>query len=246
MRLAMEVIDLAKDPYFMKNHLGQYECRLCLTLHLTEGNYLAHTQGKRHQDNLGRRAAREAKMAEGGPLGAAGVQPAIQKKVMPRRTIKIGRPGYKVTKQIDPTSGQKSLTFEIKYPDIGEGIQPRHRFMSSFEQKVETPDRNFQYLLFAAEPYETIAFKIPNWEIERGGGGEESKFYTNWDRDSLTFTVRSNHTPPTCFPLATAGSVVCCGRPRTTCSLACAQSMWWWWWWHQQVQFSFHNNVSTA
>lgn len=28
----------------MRNHLGQYECRLCLTLHTNEGNYLAHTQ----------------------------------------------------------------------------------------------------------------------------------------------------------------------------------------------------------
>lgn len=36
------------------------------------------------------------------------------------------------------------------------------RFMSAYEQKVETPDKNFQYLLFACDPYETIAFKIPN------------------------------------------------------------------------------------
>jgi splicing factor 3A subunit 2 len=43
----------------MKNHLGSFECKLCLTLHTTEGNYLSHTQGKRHQQNLGRRAARE-------------------------------------------------------------------------------------------------------------------------------------------------------------------------------------------
>lgn len=45
-RLAMETIDLAKDPYYMRNHLGQIECRLCLTLHPNEGNYLAHTQVK--------------------------------------------------------------------------------------------------------------------------------------------------------------------------------------------------------
>lgn len=43
-RLALETIDLSRDPYFMRNHLGQYECRLCLTLHNNEGNYLAHTQ----------------------------------------------------------------------------------------------------------------------------------------------------------------------------------------------------------
>ncbi|XP_034693830.1 splicing factor 3A subunit 2-like isoform X2 [Vitis riparia] len=42
-RLALETIDLAKDPYFMRNHLGSYECKLCLTLHNNEGYYLAHT-----------------------------------------------------------------------------------------------------------------------------------------------------------------------------------------------------------
>ena len=105
-RLALETIDLAKDPYFMRNHLGRYdpdpatlpkpptthafrvetrapfdtargltsspdrvpsiprlisyECKLCLTIHGNEGSYLAHTQGKRHQQNLAKRAAREA------------------------------------------------------------------------------------------------------------------------------------------------------------------------------------------
>jgi splicing factor 3A subunit 2 len=68
-KLALETIDLAKDPYFMRNHLGQYECKLCLTIHPNEGNYLAHTQGKRHQENLGRRAAREAHERAAQPLG---------------------------------------------------------------------------------------------------------------------------------------------------------------------------------
>lgn len=45
-QIAMETIDLAKDPYFMKNHLGSFECKLCLTLHMSAANYLAHTQGK--------------------------------------------------------------------------------------------------------------------------------------------------------------------------------------------------------
>ena len=53
--LALETIDLNNDPYFMRNHLGSYECKLCLTLHMNEGSYLAHTQGKRHQQNLKRR-----------------------------------------------------------------------------------------------------------------------------------------------------------------------------------------------
>lgn len=45
----------------MINHIGTYECRLCLTLHTNEGSYLAHTQGKKHQSNLVRRKARENK-----------------------------------------------------------------------------------------------------------------------------------------------------------------------------------------
>ena len=36
----------------MQNHLGTFECKLCLTLHTNEGSYLTHTQGKKHQDNL--------------------------------------------------------------------------------------------------------------------------------------------------------------------------------------------------
>ena len=49
---------------------------------------------------------------------------------------------------------------QIDYPEIVEGVIPRHRFMAAYEQKVEPPDKRWQYLLFAAEPYETIAFKV--------------------------------------------------------------------------------------
>ena len=84
----METIDLTKDPYFMKNHLGTYECKLCLTLHTTEGSYLSHTQGKKHQSNLARRMAKEAKEAP--------VQPALEKpRVDVKKFVKIGRPGYR-------------------------------------------------------------------------------------------------------------------------------------------------------
>ena len=137
----------------MRNHLGTYECKLCLTLHNNEASYLAHTQGKKHQSNLARRAAKEA--------ADAPVQPAPQRAgVEVKKFVKIGRPGYRVTKQRDPENGQQSLLFEVDYPEIAEGIVPRHRFMSAYEQKVEPPDRKWQYLLFAAEPYETISFKV--------------------------------------------------------------------------------------
>lgn len=65
-----------------------------------------------------------------------------------------------VTKQRDPDTGQQSLLFQIDYPEIVEGVVPRHRFMSAYEQKIEPPDKKWQYLLIAAEPYETVAFKV--------------------------------------------------------------------------------------
>lgn len=178
-RLALETIDLAKDPYFMRNHLGSYECKLCLTLHNNEGNYLAHTQGKRHQTNLAKRAAREAKDAPAQP------QPH-KRKVNVRKTVKIGRPGYRVTKQFDPETKQRSLLFQIEYPEIEDLSKPRHRFMSSFEQRVQPFDKRYQYLMFAAEPYEIIAFKVPSTEIDKS----TPKFFSHWDPDSKMFTLQ--------------------------------------------------------
>ncbi|KAG5896247.1 hypothetical protein JTB14_011365 [Gonioctena quinquepunctata] len=178
-QLALETIDLQKDPYFMKNHLGSYECKLCLTLHNNEGSYLAHTQGKKHQANLARRAAKEAKDAP------SLLQPE-KPRVEPKKFVKIGRPGYRVTKQRDPENGQQSLLFQIDYPEINDMVLPRHRFMSAYEQKIEPPDRKWQYLLFAAEPYETIAFKVPSREVEK----TDTKFWTHWNKDTKQFFLQ--------------------------------------------------------
>jgi hypothetical protein len=76
-----------------------------------------------------------------------------------KATIKIGRPGYRVTKARDPDNSQRTLAFEVDYPEAEEGVQPRHRFMSAYEQRVEAPDKNYQYLLVACEPYETVTLK---------------------------------------------------------------------------------------
>mmetsp|Transcript_109592 Transcript_109592/g.223978 ORF Transcript_109592/g.223978 Transcript_109592/m.223978 type:complete len:108 (+) Transcript_109592:1069-1392(+) len=58
--------------------------------------------------------------------------------------------------------------------------------MSAFEQKVDLPkDKRYQYVLFAAEPYETIAFKIPNEPLDKDPG----RLITHWDGDDKKFTV---------------------------------------------------------
>eukprot|EP00921_Rhytidocystis_pertsovi_P013515 GHVQ01021862.1.p1 GENE.GHVQ01021862.1~~GHVQ01021862.1.p1 ORF type:complete len:240 (-),score=27.35 GHVQ01021862.1:133-852(-) len=180
-RLALESFDLNKDPYLMRNHLGQIECKLCLTLHSNESSYLSHTQGKKHQMNLARRAAKEKANSSvlPQPLKSSSASSSTTK-------IKIGRPGYRVTKLRDSSTGQKAMLFELDYPEI-ESLRPRHRFMSAYEQRMEHPaNPRYQYLLLAADPYETVAFKIPNMEIDRGCG----KMYVSWDQDKHVYTLQ--------------------------------------------------------
>lgn len=177
-QLAMEMVDLDKDPYMIRNHHGRIECKLCLTIHRDEADYLAHTQAKRHQQNLARRRAMDA------ARDAVAPQPVMVTKVT--KSIKIGRPGYRVVKQRDPETGQRALLFEVDYPEIEEGMQPRHRFMSAYEQRIEAPDKDFQYIMFAAEPYETIGFKVPSLEVDKG----EGRFWTNWDSTLKKFSLQ--------------------------------------------------------
>ena len=184
-QLALESIDLAKDPYLMRNHLGTYECKLCLTLHTHEANYLAHTQGKKHQQGLAKRAHME-KLREQKEGTLSTEASASTPTVVAAPKVRIGRPAYQVFKSRDAETNQRCLSFELSFPEIDADLQPRHRFMSAFEQRVESPpDRRYQYLLFAADPYETVAFKIPNEPIDK----EPGRFVTHWNADDKKFTL---------------------------------------------------------
>eukprot|EP00918_Siedleckia_nematoides_P105800 GHVU01230985.1.p1 GENE.GHVU01230985.1~~GHVU01230985.1.p1 ORF type:complete len:223 (+),score=32.69 GHVU01230985.1:77-745(+) len=185
-RLAMETMDISKDPYISKNHLGQIECKLCLTIHQNEESYLSHTQGRKHQTNLARRAAKEK--------NDSNILPA-PKKVTPRKTVKIGRPGYRVTKLRTNDATQKALLFEIQYPEIEANTTPRYRIMSAYEQRIDAPDNKYQYLLFAAEPYETIGFKVPNEEIDRSS----TRFHVEYDEHKKQYLMQFYFkVPPSC------------------------------------------------
>ncbi|KAH8025406.1 hypothetical protein HPB51_007718 [Rhipicephalus microplus] len=91
-----------------------------------------------------------------------------------------------MVQQRDGDTGQQSLLFQVDYPEVNDNVVPRHRFMSAYEQKVEPPDKKWQYLLFAAEPYETIAFKVPSREVDKS----EGRFWTLWNRDSKQFFLQ--------------------------------------------------------
>jgi splicing factor 3A subunit 2 len=181
-KLALETIDLAKDPYLLKNHVGQFECRLCLTVHQNDGSYLAHTQGRKHQTHLARRAALEAKEGRDkeNALLPAGMPTAK------RQFVKIGRPGYRIQKIRDPITTQTGLLFQVQFPEIAQDVKPHVRFMSAYEQKVDEPDKDFQYVVIAAEPYNTIAFKLPAREVDRRG----DKFWTWYDEDQKDYFVQ--------------------------------------------------------
>jgi splicing factor 3A subunit 2 len=226
-RLALESVDLARDPYYLRNHLGQIECRLCLTVHPNEGNYLAHTQGKKHQQGLAKRAALDAQAKAAQQAAAAAEKGALGRRVAIKRSAhRIGRPGYRVTKQFDPATRRRALLFQIDYPEIAleqedqeEGApppRPRHRFMSAYEQRIEPADRAWQYVVFACEPYETIAFKVPAAEVvgaaqagarasrvgaggklvgglsggDGGGGTDGPSLFWHWDPDAKVYSLQ--------------------------------------------------------
>lgn len=55
--------------------------------------------------------------------------PAPQRRVNVKKTVKIGRPGYRVTKQFDDESKQRSLLFQV-----------RSKQRNSFEGQWRTQD----------------------------------------------------------------------------------------------------------
>lgn len=179
-QLALETFDITKDPYLKKNPMGTMECRLCGTVHATEGSYMSHSQGRRHQTALTQRVERDAKLR----ARQSGVVLTTTSSLKPKKTLKKGRPGYRVVKFIDAETGNKGLQFTLSFPDIEADLQPRQCFMSAYEQRVEKPDPQYQYLLFAAAPYETIGFKIPNNPIDK------ANFLTSWNKENKTFTLR--------------------------------------------------------
>ena len=69
---------------------------------------------------------------------------------------------------------------------------PLFRVMGAFEQKQEVPDRNYQYIVIAAQPYESICFKVPNMELERDS--HTGKYgQTEWDEETKVFTLTINY-----------------------------------------------------
>lgn len=177
-KLLLSSVDIESDPYVFRNRQGVLECRLCLTTHMSEGSYLTHTHGRKHQMNLMRRAEQDKKQKDN--LQMEGIS-NVPKKVFE----KIGRPAYKITKIRDPTTTQKGLLFHLQFPKIK--ANPNYRLMSAFEQTVEKKqDSDYQYLVVSGEPYENVAFKIPSDPVDT----KEGRMWDYWDEDTREYFIQ--------------------------------------------------------
>jgi hypothetical protein len=103
---------LAAPVCCMSHSFTSHLCQL-----LSSRCCLGCVQGKRHQQNMAKRAAREA--------AEKTVAPAPQKRAAVKKTIKIGRPGYRVTKQFDQDAMQRALLFQVSRPGHCSGCSRR-------------------------------------------------------------------------------------------------------------------------
>ncbi|CCE87063.1 Piso0_005600 [Millerozyma farinosa CBS 7064] len=207
--LTTHVLDLDSDPYVFRNHLGLLECRLCLTTHLGESSYISHLGGRKHQMNLEKRKILDEKQnAKLRARNQHNDSATISLTNIPKRSwSKIGRPKFKTTKIRDPSTLQVGLLFEVEAPQITVE-EPFFRIMSYYELSTknqniavsflsrdadeETDSNSFQYLVFSAEPYENIAFAIPNREIDKPDqpGAMTSSYWWFWDNDIRVFFLQ--------------------------------------------------------
>ena len=76
-------------------------------------------------------------------LAVAPPQSSVHRKVF----LKIGRPGYRVTKVRDRDTGKEGMMVQVHLSQVKTDVIPRRRFMSAWEQKREPPNKNYQYLI---------------------------------------------------------------------------------------------------
>ncbi|KAL4314041.1 hypothetical protein AHAS_Ahas15G0045400 [Arachis hypogaea] len=93
---------------------------------------------------------------------------------------------FSFAKQSGLVDKAKYLIFQIEYPEIEDLTKPSYRFISSYEQKVQPFDKIYQYLLFAVEPYEIIAFKAPRMKFDKF----TLNFFLHYDPNLKMFTLQ--------------------------------------------------------
>ena len=179
----MSVSDKTRNnEWFGKNYLGQIVCKLCGTVHRDEENFLVHLEAKRHHTNIAaKERARKLQEQQHNILmrmredrqkqdlleriGAADdPMAAIAGKRAAAATAGIP----KVDHHLERENGMCHVYFRVHYPlaltegsETGVVSRPLHRWLGTYETQVVPKDPTVQYLVFACEPYETVAFVFP-------------------------------------------------------------------------------------
>jgi splicing factor 3A subunit 2 len=212
------------ELYLTKNALGQYRCTLCDTLHKDEANFAVHVGGKNHQTNLKvielRRAQQRQEQQEKIAIAKQDAHAAHQEQLaqLSNNAISTGSNNQQrggammmmmghsgttvdprdVKVQIDEIPGknrmQSRITFTIEFPLAAPTSRPMHRWMNTFEQNVEAKDSSKQYLVFACEPYESIAFAFPSSisvaTADNSDNKDVQRYYCEWNPIKKTYFLR--------------------------------------------------------
>ncbi|KAH3669141.1 hypothetical protein WICMUC_005052 [Wickerhamomyces mucosus] len=187
-----KLFQIDSDPYLMKNHLGQFECKLCLTLHNNKESYLNHINGKKHTMNLRKRSILDKRQQQQQQQQSQQQQqqhrPNTNVQIKKQSFNKIGTPSYKISK-LRNSSDQFGLFITINYSERlnNQDNQPLIRFMSGIEANAIDSNNsiNHQYLIVSCKPYENIAFKLPQWEIIK-----DELFWNYFDNDINEFYIQ--------------------------------------------------------
>lgn len=206
--LTTQVLDLEKDPYVFRNHLGLLECRLCLTTHSNEASYISHLGGKKHGMNLERRRILSERSGASANANAGASVSSVEK----RTWRKIGMPIHKITKIRQPETLRTGILVQVQYPKIAVE-EPFFCFMSyyeltqknrqecvaflqkekkEYEEKEEIDPSKWQFLVISAEPYDNIAVVFPaSLQLDKNSEDERTEsFWWHWDPDSCEFFLQ--------------------------------------------------------
>lgn len=126
-------------------------------------------------------SALNSALNSGGPGGAAAPQ---------RRTV--GRPQWAFRKEPLPETRQCRVWIDVDYPLADEASRPLHRWMSSREQTTEPIDDGVKYLVFACEPYETVAVKfpsVPHTDKDSLRHGDKDAYSASWDPTTRRYRI---------------------------------------------------------
>ena len=162
-RLALETINLGNDPYIKKNHVGKFECKLCLTLHPNEASYLTHTQCKKHQNNLRARAVKEIKQVDH-VTNKQNAKSKVTKAVTKKLNVV---PKFEIIKVKEYSTDRFGLKVVVDVPTSLEDFPPKFRILNSFEQTVVPENPKVCFLVISCPPYSNIGIMLPAASISR-------------------------------------------------------------------------------